>query len=450
MRNDYLTTEEPMKAILFFAMPMIIGNLFQQIYTMVDSAVVGRYVSAQALAAVGASYALTNIFICVAVGGGIGASVIVSRYFGAMDYQRMRNAVHTAFVMFVLTSIVLAVIGLLFSKQIMILLNTPLDVLDMADTYLRIYFMGLPFLFLYNVLSSMFNSLGKSRIPLAFLIFSSILNIGLDIWMVKELQLGVAGVAWATLIAQGVSAFLSAVVFVNVIRKFKGEGHYRLFDQEEFFLMINIALPSILQQSIVTIGMMLVQSVVNSFGSQSLAGFSAAMRIESICVVPLSSMGNAMSSYIAQNIGAKKKKRVAAGGPTGMMIVTAFCILICVILEGFSRQIIGSFVGASVTEETLYVGTGYLKFMGFFFILLGFKMVIDGALRGAGLMRVSTIANLVNLGIRVVLSITLAPMYGIALIWMAVPVGWLGNLVISTIEYRRRFGNIDAMLMTGN
>lgn len=432
-----------MKAIVLFALPMIIGNLFQQIYTMVDSAVVGRYVSAQALAAVGASYALTNIFICVAVGGGIGASVIVSRYFGAKDYQRMRNAVHTAFAMFVITSIVLAVIGLFFSKQIMILLNTPADVLEMAAVYLRIYFIGLPFLFLYNVLSSMFNSLGKSRIPLMFLIFSSILNIILDVWMVRGLGLGVAGVAWATLIAQGVSAFLSLMVFIYVIRKFQGSGPYRLFDPTEFSLMIAIALPSILQQSIVTIGMMLVQSVVNSFGSESLAGFSAAMRIESICVVPLSSMGNAISSYVAQNIGAKKNERVLAGCRSAMKLIVFFSVVIFIALEGFNRQIIGSFVGESVSAETMYVGTGYLKFMGFFFILLGLKMVVDGALRGAGRMRVSTIANLSNLGLRVILSVTLAPIYGISFIWMAVPVGWLANLTISTIEYKRFFGRLE-------
>ena len=181
MDNDYLIKKPPLQALFLFALPMIIGNLFQQTYTMVDSAIVGRYVSEQALAAVGASYALTNIFICVAIGGGIGASVIVSRYFGAKEYGRMKTAVFTALLSFLGISLVLGIAGLILGKQIMIWLNTPADCLDMASEYLRIYFLGLPFLFMYNVLSAMFNALGKSRIPLYFLIFSSIFNVFINI-----------------------------------------------------------------------------------------------------------------------------------------------------------------------------------------------------------------------------------------------------------------------------
>ena len=181
MDNDYLIKKPPLQALFLFALPMIIGNLFQQTYTMVDSAIVGRYVSEQALAAVGASYALTNIFICVAIGGGIGASVIVSRYFGAKEYGRMKTAVFTALLSFLGISLVLGIAGLILGKQIMVWLNTPADCLDMASEYLRIYFLGLPFLFMYNVLSAMFNALGKSRIPLYFLIFSSIFNVLVNI-----------------------------------------------------------------------------------------------------------------------------------------------------------------------------------------------------------------------------------------------------------------------------
>ena len=198
-----------MYALALFALPMIIGNLFQQTYTMVDSAIVGRYVSEQALAAVGASYSLTNVFICVAIGGGMGASVVVSRHFGAKAYDRMKTAVYTALLTFLVISILLGSVGLLCGKWIMNLLQTPSDVLDLSVVYLNIYFLGLPFLFMYNVLSAMFNALGKSRIPLYFLVFSSIFNVGLDIFMVKSLHMGVSGVAWATLIAQGISAVLS-------------------------------------------------------------------------------------------------------------------------------------------------------------------------------------------------------------------------------------------------
>ena len=286
MANDYLIEKKPIKALLLFALPIIIGNFFQKTYTMADSAIVGRFVSEGALAAIGACDALTNIFICIAVGGGIGASVIVSRSFGSKEYVGMREAVNTALLAFLGVSILLGAVGLLLIRSIMVALHTPGDVLDMAEEYLRIYFIGLPFLFMYNVISSMFNALGKSRIPLAFLIFSSVFNVGLDLLLVIRFDLGIAGVAWATLIAQGISAALSFAVLISEMRRF-GEEKVRLFDPDSFFAMTNIALPSILQQSTVAIGMMLVQSVVNSFGSEALAGFSAAMRIEGMCCVPL-------------------------------------------------------------------------------------------------------------------------------------------------------------------
>lgn len=435
MDNDYLIKKPPLQALFLFSLLMIIGNLFQQTYTMVDSAIVGRYVSEQALAAVGASYALTNIFICVAIGGGIGASVIVSRYFGAKEYGRMKTAVFTALLSFLGISLVLGVAGLFLGNQIMIWLNTPQDCLDMAAQYLQIYFLGLPFLFMYNVLSAMFNALGKSRIPLYFLIFSSVFNVVLDIIMVTKMDMGVAGVAWATLIAQGISAVLSFAVLIKNLNGLEGKQK-TLFDTMELSEMTRIAIPSILQQSTVSIGMMLVQSVVNGFGSEALAGFSAAMRIESICVVPMSAIGNAVSSYTAQNMGAQQKDRVVQGLHAASKMVIVCAAVICFFLEVFNRGMIGLFIGNEGTAVALSTGIGYLTFMGWFFCFIGFKMAVDGLLRGAGDMKMFTVANLVNLGIRVIIAITCAPRFGIAMVWCAVPVGWFANWAISYAEYR--------------
>ena len=391
MKNiDYLVTEKSAKALIRFAIPMIIGNLFQQAYTIVDSAIVGRYVGETALAAVGASYALTAIFICIAIGGGIGASVIISQHFGERRYGVMKTAIFTAMTAFLAISLLLGGVGLCFSRQIMEALNTPADAMEIAVVYLNIYFYGLPFLFMYNIVSSLFNALGESRIPLYFLIFSSVLNVALDLYLVAVRDMGVAGAAYATFFAQGISAVLSFLVFLRTLRQFLEKAeHY--FSREEFMAMSRIALPSILQQSTVSIGMMLVQSVVNGFGTQILAGFSAAMRIESLCIVPMAAIGNAVSSYTAQNIGADKKERV--------------------------------------TE-------GYLRFIGFFFCLIGFKMAVDSLLRGAGDVKAFTIANLVNLSIRVLLSKYAAPVWGVAMVWYAVPIGWLANFVISFCHYK--------------
>ena len=435
MKNDYLITENPLKALIVFAIPMIIGNLFQQAYTMADSAIVGRLVGEKALAAVGAAYSLTNIFICVAIGGGMGASVIVSQYFGHGNYGKLKKAVYTALVTFLVISVMLGVIGLAFSKNIMIAMNTPVEVLDMSVTYLQIYFLGLPFLFMYNVLSSMFNALGKSRIPLYFLIFSSVFNIVLDWVFVADFALDVAGVAWATLIAQGVSVLGSFTVLRKELKKLEGASD-GIFEAEELLPMAKIALPSILQQSTVSIGMMLVQSVVNSFGAESLAGFSAGMRIESICIVPMAAVGNAISSYTAQNIGAGQLKRVSKGYVQANKMVIFFGVVICVILELFPTQFITLFLGADGSQVAIATGYGYLVFMGFFFFMIGFKMAADGVLRGAGDMKLFTIANLVNLSIRVIMAMTLAPRFGIEWVWYAVPIGWTANFVISYLEYR--------------
>ena len=423
------------KSLFLFALPILLGNLFQQFYNMVDSMVVGRYVGENALAAVGASYALSTVFISIAVGGGIGASVLTSRYLGAKDYKNLHLSIRTSMISFFVFSVILGIFGFIFSPTILRALNTPPVVQEQADIYLKIYFIGLPFLFMYNIISSIFNALGKSRIPLYFLAFSSALNIVLDLYTVRVLHMGVAGVAVATLIAQGLSAVLSFMVLLKLLKGFPKEKKAKYFDVQYFGKMLTIAIPSIIQQSIVSIGMMLVQSVVNGFGEATLAGFSAAMRIESICVVPLASMGNAVSTFVAQNLGAGQKKRATKGYHVSYGIIIAFGFIIMVVLECFNVPIIQSFLGKDVSPEVLYTGTSCLKFMGFFYAILGFKMCTDGVLRGAGDMKVFTWANLLNLSIRVIFSYLFAPVLGISAVWIAVPIGWSANYIVSLIRY---------------
>lgn len=433
--SDYLTVKKPLYALLIFAFPIIIGNMFQQLYTLVDSAVVGRYVGITALAAVGASTSLTNIFIFVAAGGGIGASVIVSRYFGAKQYGKMKSAIYTAMISFLLLSVALAALGLIFGKDIMLLLKTPADALELAVEYLNIYFYGLPLLFMYNIISSMFNALGKSKIPLVLLIFSSVLNVALDVYMVTSLNMGIAGVAWATFIAQGVSAVISFIIFMFEMKRFP-EKSEKFFDKTELSTMTRVALPSILQQSTVSIGLMLVQSVVNGFGSEVLAGFTASMRVESLVIVPFIAIGNALSSYTAQNLGAGKNERVAEGYRTANIMVAVFAVIICVFLQLCKTPILEFFLGDELTPAAMETGAGYMSFMSWFYALIGYKMSTDGLLRGAGDMVMFTVANLINLSLRVILATALAPAFGVAFVWYAVPVGWLINFTLGYLQYR--------------
>ena len=432
--DHYLTKDSPSKAISRFALPMVVGSLFQQIYTLVDSAVVGKYVGEAALASIGASFALTTIFICIGVGGGAGASVLIARYFGSRDYKRMKTAIFTAIIGFLVLSLGLSAFGLIFSKDLMGLLQTPEEILDMAILYLNIYFYGLPFLFMYNIISALYQALGESKIPLYFLIFSSVLNVILDVYFVRDLGFGLAGAAYATLLAQGLSAVLSFFVFLRKIKTIKTE-RTKIFDKREFALVSKLALPSIVQQSTITIGQLLVQSVVNSFGVEILAGFSAAMRVESLIIVPITSLGNALSSYTSQNVGAEKLDRLEKGLRASLIMVGIYSLLVFSLLKINSTSIIAFFMNESSSNLAIDTGMAYLNFIGFFFILVGSKHCIDGVLRGLGDVRVFTFANIVNLFIRVSLSMTLAHKIGIGMVWYAVPLGWLANLLISSLYY---------------
>lgn len=432
--DHYLTKDSPSKAISRFALPMVVGSLFQQIYTLVDSAVVGKYVGEAALASIGASFALTTIFICIGVGGGAGASVLIARYFGSRDYKRMKTAIFTAIIGFLVLSLGLSAFGLIFSKDLMGLLQTPEEILDMAVLYLNIYFYGLPFLFMYNIISALYQALGESKIPLYFLIFSSVLNVILDVYFVRDLGFGLAGAAYATLLAQGISAVLSFFVFLRKIKTIKTEKT-KIFDKREFALVSKLAIPSIVQQSTITIGQLLVQSVVNSFGVEILAGFSAAMRVESLIIVPITSLGNALSSYTSQNVGAEKLDRLEKGLRASLIMVGIYSLLVFSLLKINSTSIIAFFMNESSSNLAIDTGMAYLNFIGFFFILVGSKHCIDGVLRGLGDVRVFTFANLVNLFIRVSLSMTLAHKVGIGMVWYAVPLGWLANLLISSLYY---------------
>lgn len=436
MKKDYLIQEKPLKALLIFAFPILAGSLFQQFYTMADSVVVGRFVGEQALAAIGASYSLTAVFIAVAIGGGAGASVITSQYFGAGEYGNVRQSVRTALLSFFILSLGLGIFGRIGSRIIMELLHTPQESMAMAVEYLNVYFLGLPFLFMYNILASMFQALGRSKIPLYLLVFSSVFNIGLDLFLVCIFHMGVTGAAWATLIAQGISAVLSWFLFLKELRSYPVKENGGWFERRMFGSMARVAFPSILQQSTISVGMLLVQSVVNGFGAEVLAGFSAGTRIENICIVPMSAIGSAISSYTAQNIGAGKIDRVQKGYHIAYGIVAGFAFVLCIWLETAYVPLIQMFLGTEGTAAAMQTGMSYLRFIGWFFGLIGLKMITDGVLRGAGDMKMFTVANLVNLGIRVAVAMLLAPRLGVEMVWIAIPIGWSANYMLSFLEYR--------------
>ena len=459
MKKYSMLTDSPGKSLFFFALPMILGNLFQQFYSAVDSIIVGQYVGEDALAAVGASYSLTTVFIMIAIGGGIGASVIISQYLGAGLFRKMKTSVYTALISFLAVSLILGSAGLLLSRNILTALNTPENILSDALLYLDIYFVGLPFLFMYNILSSVFNALGNSKTPLYLLIFSSLFNIVMDLAFVRGLGLGIGGAAAATVLAQGISAVVSFCLLLRALKEYRIESGEtgkdteeknkeawweqkeeerrgrNLFDVQMLGNMIKVAIPSMLQQSIVSIGMLLVQSVVNGYGSSVLAGYTAGTRIESICIVPMIASGNAVSTFTAQNLGAGHPERVKKGYLAAVRMAAVFAVMICLILTFFHGNIINAFLEEGREPIAFETGNAYLTFIAFFFICIGFKAITDGVLRGAGDVVVFTLANLINLGIRVTVAFALSPVWGVQAVWFAIPMGWTTNFVISFVRY---------------
>ena len=459
MKKYSMLTDSPGKSLFFFALPMILGNLFQQFYSAVDSIIVGQYVGEDALAAVGASYSLTTVFIMIAIGGGIGASVIISQYLGAGLFRKMKTSVYTALISFLAVSLILGSAGLLLSRNILTALNTPENILSDALLYLDIYFVGLPFLFMYNILSSVFNALGNSKTPLFLLIFSSLFNIVMDLAFVRGLGLGIGGAAAATVLAQGISAVVSFCLLLRALKEYRIESGEtgkdteeknkeawveqkeeerrgrNLFDVQMLGNMIKVAIPSMLQQSIVSIGMLLVQSVVNGYGSSVLAGYTAGTRIESICIVPMIASGNAVSTFTAQNLGAGHPERVKKGYLAAVRMAAVFAVMICLILTFFHGNIINAFLEEGREPIAFETGNAYLTFIAFFFICIGFKAITDGVLRGAGDVVVFTLANLINLGIRVTVAFALSPVWGVQAVWFAIPMGWTTNFVISFVRY---------------
>ncbi len=434
--KENLITQPPARSLFFFALPMIIGNLFQQFYNMADSIIVGNLVGEDALAAVGASYSFTTVFIMIAIGGGIGASVLTSQYLGAGHYREMKSSVYTFLIAFAVFSTLLAVLGFAVNPTVLRLLKTPDNILPDAVSYLQIYFVGLPFMFMYNILSANFNALGRSRIPLFLLIFSSILNIVLDLWMVGSLKMGVAGAAVATVIAQGIAAVISLVILMRLLSTYAVEGKVQRFRSDMFVTGVKVAIPSIVQQSIVSIGMLLTQSAVNRFGSSALAGYSAGTRLESLCIVPMIATGNAMSTFTAQNLGAGRPERVRQGYRAAYGIIIGFGVLLIAVSQLYYAPILSAFVEQGESAVAFETGTAYFRFIGFFFSFLGFKAITDGILRGAGDIQVYMLANLINLAIRVAVAQLCSPIWGIELIWYAVPMGWAANYLISYLWYR--------------
>lgn len=428
-----LTSGNPAKVLWGFSLPLLGSIIFQQLYNIADSFVAGKFIGDSALAAVGNAYEVTLIYLAFAFGCNIGCSVVLSQLFGAKKYKDLKTAVNTNFIASGILCMILMAAGFLFMKPLLYLINTPADI--MADTvlYLNIYTGGLIFLFFYNISTGIFSALGDSKTPFVFLAVSSTANIGADILFVTVFNMGIAGVAWATFICQGVSCILSVAVVFAKLKKIKCEKP-DLFSVPLFKKITRIAVPSILQQAFVSVGNIIIQSIVNSFGTSVIAGYAAAVKVNNFAVTCFNTLGNAMSNYCAQNMGAEKKERIKQGFKAGIIMCSSFAVLFSAVFLLLRKQLVGMFMNAAATDA-LTVGVTFLLIVSPFFIVVAAKLTSDGLLRGAGAMKYFMITTFTDLLLRVCLAFILSKFFGSTGIWLAWPIGWTIASALSLVFY---------------
>ena len=431
-----LTKEHPDKTLWRFLLPMMFSVAFQQIYNIADSMIAGRFAGEDALAAVGASYPITVIFMAFAVGMNLGASVIVSRLFGAGDRKGVKRAVTTAFASSLSLAVILTVYGYFFCRNMMEWIHTPQNIMQDGVLYLKIYVFGLIFLMLYNVCTGIFTALGDSRTPLWFLLGSSAGNIVLDLLFVAKLHWGVAGVAWATFIAQGISAVLALVTLLVRLQKFAGKERVSLFDRKLFVQILAIAVPSILQQSVLSVGNLFVQDIVNRYGSAVVAGYSGAIKLNTFAINIFMTLGSCLSSYTAQNIGAGKQERIPMGFRTGLKLSELTALPFVVLYFGLSQQMMGLFLNAE-SSAAIHAGVMFLRIVSPWYFMIVVKLMTDGIIRGSGAMIYFVIATIPDLILRIGFALMLSPRFGSTGIWMAWPFGWIAATVLTIIFYRK-------------
>lgn len=428
-----LTQGNVRRVLIRFTVPLLVSVAFQQLYTIADSVIVGHFLGVNPLAAVGASYPITMLFLAVANGASTGCSVIVSQLFGAKQIRKMKTAVSTALLSALAAAISLTVGGIFSSKWLLRVIETPAEIFADAAVYLNIYIGGLIFLFLYNSITGIFTALGDSRTPLYFLIFSSAVNIALDLLFVAVLPFGVAGAAWATFTAQGFACIASLLVLLRRLKALRSDKP-AWFAVDMLRRILRIAVPSILQQSFISVGNVLIQGLINRCGAVTVAAFAAAMKLNTFAITTLCALGNGISGYTAQNIGAGSLQRVKQGFCTGLCI--AFCIVtpFFVLFFCFPTQAMQIFIDGE-NAAVCASGAAFLKIVSPFYFLITAKLVIDGILRGAGAMGAFMTATFSDLILRVLFAFLLfSPLQELG-IWISWPIGWTAATILSVSLY---------------
>ncbi len=433
-----LTQGKPSKVILIFSLPLLLSMVFQQLYNMADSIIAGKMISNNALAAIGVSTPVTMIYVAIAVGCSGGISVVIANLFGQRKYRSVKTAASTSLAFMFALAAVLTLVGYFISSPLVKLLQTPASIESDSSAYLEIYTLGLIFVFIYNASNAVFTGMGDSITPLILLICSSVGNVILDIVMAKPL--GVAGLAYATLIAQAVAGIIAFVLVIVKMKKLTdGEEANlprlpylkRTFNFRLLRSVLAISIPGVCQQSFVSVGQLFVQGLINGFGEQTIAAYTAAMKINTFCIACIVTMANAVAAFTAQNMGAGDLKRVKHGMRSATVLLCSFALIIIAIVAIFAKPLTGFFINtqdassAVSNAEVIATGANFLWITCPFYIFIAIKTTADGVIKGAGKLLQFMISTFVDLILRVVLCYALAPSLGFTGVCIAWPIGWV-------------------------
>jgi putative MATE family efflux protein len=428
-----LTEGKEGKKILSFALPMLLGNVFHQLYNVIDSIIVGNFIGKEALAAVGASFPVVFVFFALVLGVTSGSTVVISQYFGAKDNERVKRTIDTLFIMLFFASIIISVLGIIFSREIFILLKIPKEVMPLAEVYLKIFFGGSIAFFGFIGTSASLRGLGDSKTPLYFLIISTLTNIGLDLLFVVVFNWGIEGVAFATIISQG-GAFITAIIYLNRTHEIIEFSLFKLkFDKDLFRKSIRIGLPTGIQQTVVALGMTALIGIVNKFGTSVIAAYTVAARINSLATLPAMNFASALSTFVGQNLGAKKHDRVKRGFIATLKMSSVISVIVSILVVFKGDFIMGIFTNDA---EVIRVGSEYLKIVGSFYLVFSAMFATTGVLRGAGATIIPMITTVISLWlIRIPGAYFLSQKIGETGIWWAIPIGWVMGLIMAYAYY---------------
>ena len=426
------------KSMLLFAGPMILGNLLQQLYNIADTLIVGQFLGPGPLAAVGSSFTLMTFLTSIILGLCMGSGVVFSMLFGAGETDRLKNSLFISFALIGAAAIVIEILSLALLSPLLTVLQVPADIRAETGVYLQVIFLGIFFTFIYNYFACVLRAIGNSAVPLIFLAISSVLNIVLDLVFIIVFEMGVAGAAWATIIAQGVSAGSIMVYCLLRVPQIRPQKQHLHFERTAAWNIARYSFLTCIQQSVMNFGILMIQGLVNSFGVSVMAAFAAAVKIDSFAYMPVQDFGNAFSTFIAQNYGAGKQERIRGGIRSAVFCALAFCAVVSLIVCLFARPLMLIFVKPEETQ-IIAIGMQYLRIEGACYAGIGCLFLLYGLFRGIGRPAVSIILTVVSLGTRVVLAYLLAPIpaFGLPAIWWAIPIGWFLADFTGLLLYRK-------------